>query len=156
MENLWYMKDILKISLKSWGSTILKLTSCGKTNQIWCSLYNHGFYKAAPGYMFIQPDVNCETRKSCKIKFKLVLILNIYFSSILISPYRCFAFSPIDRAKKESWLNTTHWDLPGILIGLDIGSILSRTLRIWKTFRESGDGRVYIRLGKFRHAYYFI
>ena len=39
----------------------LKVKSTGKTNKIRCSLYNHGFYKVAPGCKFDQPDVDCET-----------------------------------------------------------------------------------------------
>ena len=38
-----------------------KVKSTGKTNKILCSLCNHGFYKASPGCMFNQPDVDYET-----------------------------------------------------------------------------------------------
>ena len=40
---------------------ILKVKSTGKTNKFRCSLYNHGFYKASPGCMFDQPDMDFET-----------------------------------------------------------------------------------------------
>ena len=53
-----HCEDFLNI-LKNYK--ILKVKSTCKTNKIRCSLYNHGFYKAAPGRMFNQPDVYCET-----------------------------------------------------------------------------------------------
>ena len=51
-------EDFLNI-LKKYN--ILKVKSAGKTNKIRCSLYNHGFYKAAPVCMFNHPDVDCQT-----------------------------------------------------------------------------------------------
>ena len=44
-----------------------KILSTVKTNKISCSLYNNVFYKAAPGCMFNQPDMDCET--DMRVKF---------------------------------------------------------------------------------------
>ena len=48
-------EDFLNI-LKKFNN--LKVRSTGKINKIRCSLYNHGFCKAAPGCTLNQPDVD--------------------------------------------------------------------------------------------------
>ena len=59
MQNLWWIKEIWRISWKS--KEVLDFTT-GIKNKISCSFYNQGICKSGPGWMFDHTHVYCETQ----------------------------------------------------------------------------------------------